>query len=177
MANVAPVQIGPIRLFGLTDQANPPVFGKARYYPVTMVAGAATVGTVVNATVYPNLQSGTLSHFAEIRASRNQGGETGQKMGFDQGLMLELVAIPEGSTLSDAKLTASFPATLSYITISDFPIIPFGPFTNAFNSVNWQYEQGAELTPVADDSWGIRFRVMRYVSAAMLRPGVTDPQT
>jgi hypothetical protein len=135
-----------------------------------MVAGVTTKGAAVNATAFPNIQSGTLRHFAQIKSGMNQGGETGQKIAHDQGCTLELVCIPEGSTLANAIVSTSMVGALGYLTLAHFPVIPFGPFSDVFNSANWQYEQGAELTPIADNIWGLKIPIMRYLSAAMASP-------
>jgi hypothetical protein len=84
--------------------------------------------------VQPNLQSLRLVDNGDVDVIKDQAGEIGSYIFSGQYLECSINFIPEGTTLANAKKSATGPVLGSGMKISGMPVIAMGAFTDAWNT-------------------------------------------
>lgn len=145
------------------------MLGKAQ---ITTMSGCAMlfVGQT-STTSAANFQSGSLTHQSDVKETRNQSGQITSLFNSEEYLEAAFEFIPEagsGNTLANALVAATLPAPLTVVTLSGFPVIPVGIFTDAFNSAGtpvspWFYRDGGKINQVIDGPWTMSVTLYRYV--------------
>ena len=147
------------------------LIGKAQ---ITTMSGATMymLAAQTSTTSAPNFQSGSISHEGNVKETMNQSGQITTLFNSDEVLQQDFEFIPEagsGNTVANAKIAAGLPAPLSVVTLSGFPIIAIGGFSDALNSVGtpsnpWIYRGGGKINEVIDDKWTMSVTLYRYLN-------------
>ena len=154
--------------------ATPTMVGKGY---ITTPAAAALGIALISGYVSPNITSPRLSHREPgNKEVLSQVGEVGGKI-FVQDDVLEasIDFIPEGNSLANARKSASLPVVGSAVTITGFPIIQVGAFTDAWNTdvvtSPWFYEGGGTINGNPNsENWTMTLPIRRYKNIASATP-------
>lgn len=152
------VQQGKGHVYGLSDQAAPPVAGT--------IAFKNPDGTSLSGYVSPNLQSLRLNHEAAMEEIKDQTGEYSGLITKGEKLTCEFNFIPEGTTKANSRAAAQMPQAGSSATIASLPVIVQGSFADALNGATWFYLGGGTNNGQSDSHWTATFTLHRY-------PGIT----
>jgi hypothetical protein len=129
---------------------------------ITTLTGATVAISALTSYISPNLQSAALGHISDVKPSKGQAGQTSALFNAEEILELTIEAIPEGTTVANAKTSAGLPPPLSAVTLTGFPVVIVGNFADAFNGTNWIYEGGGKINAVNDDKWTMTLPLKRY---------------
>lgn len=129
-------------------------------------------GTALSGYVSPNIQSISAGHKASVDRVPNQSGNTGALIITDEYIELAFDFIPQGTSLTNAKASASVPQAGSSAAITGFPIIRLGPFADGFNTDGastqpWIYEADGSLDGHAKEKWDGKLTLRRYTDITL----------
>ncbi len=123
-------------------------------------------GTTLSGYVSPNLKTLRSGHESEVDRIKNQGGEIASLILKGEFFSCEFSVIPEGTTIANAKASATLPALGSSATISGLPVIAQGSASDILNSALWIYQGGGSLNGDSENHWTMTLPLFRY-------PGIT----
>lgn len=137
------------------------------------IAGTVTFknpdGTAIAGYVCPNIQGLEFSHKGKVEKIPDQSGNTGAIIAFDDYIEVTFDFIPQGTSEANARTSALIPQLLATATITGFPIIKLGPFTDGLNTDGgstqpWIYEGDGSGSGNAESHWTGKVTLRRYVS-------------
>lgn len=146
------------------------LLGKAQ---ITTLSGSVLYMTAAQTAITsaPNIQSGTLDHTGDVKETRNMSGQVSSLFNAEEFLVCNFDMIPEAgstNTIANAKIGAQLPAILTAVTMSGFPIVAIGGFTDAYNvAANgtnpWIYEGGGKINMISDGAWTMSVELKRRI--------------
>jgi len=125
----------------------------------------ASIGSI--AAVSPNLQGGSLAVIGGDDEIKNQAGEVTGLIGSNHVLEATFEFIPEGTTISNARVAATLPKVNAPVLITGMPIVACAGFTDAYNTNGgntqpWFFKSG-RINHLADGKWTGTFTLRRYL--------------
>jgi len=118
----------------------------------------------INGYVSPNVTTAKATHSGDVDRIKSDAIIKGLISSGDEKIEMAFDFIPEHPTsISGANLSAALPVILSFVTISNMPVIPIGSFADGYNSTLWLYEGGGSIHGVSDKHWTASFTLHRYL--------------
>ena len=140
--------------------------------PAAIVLYGADATTAISGYVCPNLSGSGLTHSFDVDEVSDQAGNINALIGgMKEKLECEFDFIAQGSSVANAKISATLPTALSIAKITGAPIIPVGAFSDAYNTnvvtVPWIY-MGGTLTESAGGKMTGKIKLVRYINITLL---------
>jgi hypothetical protein len=127
--------------------------------------------TTLAGTILYDERSLRVSHNGSVTNIKNKSGETVGLIAVDEMLECTFNFIPYGTSVANAKASATAPDLLASAVITGLPVIPMGSFSDALNASSgnpWIYEGGWEVNGTGDgEPWSASVTLKRY-------PGITS---
>ena len=147
--------------------------------PATLVMYGSNGSSAISGYVAPTLQGSGLTHSFDSDETRNQAGDVDSVIvGMGEKIECEFDFIARGSTLADAKISATLPTPGAWVKITNAPVVAVGSFTDAYNYVSTTQEQpwlyiGGSLTESAGGKMTGKIKLVRYAGIASPVPITT----
>lgn len=144
--------------------------------PAVLTMYEADGTTAISGYVSPTLNGASLTHSFDADETRSQGGDVDSLIvGMGEKIECEFDFIARGSTVANAKISASLPPPGSRVGIASAPVVRVGSFTDAYNTGGsntqpWIYMGGGSLTESAGGKLTGKVKLARYVGITSATP-------
>lgn len=144
--------------------------------PAVLTAYEANGTTAISGYVSPTLNGASLTHSFDTDETRNQAGDIDSLLvGMGEKVECEFDFIPRGSTVANAKISATLPPIGARVDIASAPVIRVGSFTDVYNTGGsntqpWIYVGGGSLTESAGGKMTGKIKLARFYSITSAAP-------
>jgi len=147
--------------------------GKGPLFGTSSVAATPVTFTIYNQSntslgagyVMPTVTGYNLTHNAEVARTKDGNGDIDAVTGHGEYIECQFDLLATGTSLANARLSATVPPVMSTVVIAGADVIACGPFADAVNSGSgsrWIYEGGGSVKFTADGHATLSLTLRRY---------------
>lgn len=144
--------------------------------PAVLTMYEADGTTAISGYVAPTLNGASMTHSFDADETKNQAGDIDSVIvGMGEKVECEFDFIARGSTVANAKISATLPPPGARVAIASAPVVRVGSFTDVYNTGGsntqpWIYLGGGSLTESAGGKMVGKIKLARFYSITSAAP-------
>ena len=148
-----------------------PLFGTSAVAitPVAFSIYQATSASPISGYIMPTVTGYNLTHNGEVARTKDGNGDIDAVTGHGEFIEGQFEMLCTGTSLANARISATIPTLMATVVISGADVIACGPFADAVNSGSgsrWIYEGGGSVKFSQDGHATLSLTLRRYPNIA-----------